>query len=438
MNVSVQKLLRAGMMPARTWRAHAVVMSTERLKLRRQMAVAAGKKITTSLSLFMEANGLEVEDELSTMTTQYWAEGVWTGKWSHEQKESWMREIWEVQTWKQLRGCAGTVMCETCDLGIKYLKRCWCQGPDQCTGRSGQQSTSMKSWKREHGSNQGWLPSERKRGKTGLKSIALWRGWSSWKEAGRKKRLIRYWLVGFQSVSSFPDGGRHRKTRTLPLSWMARSEARYSGSLQEMGAQGENVEERMEMTKWYSCTPFSESQWNRGHFTMKMLESEKYQSWGMQVEGVRGLNGGRIRAPTHHQEGGADGLHMLSQESARTHQGACGQQRNNWWITKSRERVYQAKSGRCRLMDQNLGTITWSGRKSHFGRSLRSLSPKTTRKAVDLAKAGTIVDQGYMAVCGQLPLLCRAMDKLWRAQVPACGKEEREYETLNRVVCGCK
>ena len=44
------------------------------------MAVAAGKKGTTSLSLFMEAYGLEAEEELSIMATQIWAEGVWTGK----------------------------------------------------------------------------------------------------------------------------------------------------------------------------------------------------------------------------------------------------------------------------------------------------------------------------------------------------------------------
>ena len=54
--------------------------STERFKLRRQMTGAAGKKGTTSLSLFMEAYGSEVEEELSTMPAQYWAEGVWTGK----------------------------------------------------------------------------------------------------------------------------------------------------------------------------------------------------------------------------------------------------------------------------------------------------------------------------------------------------------------------
>ena len=83
-------------------------------------------------------------------------------------KSAWMRQIREVQTWKQFRGPVEAVMCETRDLGKKWphwhtlifsdeikidmmfvcpkdvLKRCWCRGPDQCTGRSGQQSMSMK------------------------------------------------------------------------------------------------------------------------------------------------------------------------------------------------------------------------------------------------------------------------------------------------------
>ena len=56
MKMGVEKLLRAGMVPARTLRVHAVGKApTERLKLRRQMAAAAaGKKSRTSLSLFME------------------------------------------------------------------------------------------------------------------------------------------------------------------------------------------------------------------------------------------------------------------------------------------------------------------------------------------------------------------------------------------------
>ena len=78
MKVGGTKLLRAGMMPARTWRegagVHAAGMPpTERLELRRQLAAAVRKKSTTSLSLFMEAYGLEAEEELSTLATQYWA-----------------------------------------------------------------------------------------------------------------------------------------------------------------------------------------------------------------------------------------------------------------------------------------------------------------------------------------------------------------------------
>ena len=51
-----------------------------------EIVAAAGNTSTTSLSLFMETYALEVEEELSSMATQCWAEGVWTGKRSHEQK----------------------------------------------------------------------------------------------------------------------------------------------------------------------------------------------------------------------------------------------------------------------------------------------------------------------------------------------------------------
>ena len=52
------------MVPASTLKVLAVEIAlTERLKLRRQMTAAAGKKSTTPLSFFMEAFGLEVEEE---------------------------------------------------------------------------------------------------------------------------------------------------------------------------------------------------------------------------------------------------------------------------------------------------------------------------------------------------------------------------------------
>ena len=56
------------MVQARTWRIHAVETApTERFKLRKQMAAAAGKTSTASLSLLMETFGLEVEAVLSAM-----------------------------------------------------------------------------------------------------------------------------------------------------------------------------------------------------------------------------------------------------------------------------------------------------------------------------------------------------------------------------------
>ena len=84
------------------------------------MAAAAGKKRTTSLSLFMEAFGLEVEEEHSTIATQTWLKGHGQGKLQSEQKEAWMRQIFEVLSWKQVKGPTGAVFCETRDLGVNW------------------------------------------------------------------------------------------------------------------------------------------------------------------------------------------------------------------------------------------------------------------------------------------------------------------------------
>ena len=94
-----------------------------KLELRTQMTAAPGKKSTTSVSFFMEAYGFEVEEELSTLATQQWAEGIWTGKWNHEQREAWMKQIQQVQSWKQVRSPARAGMFETRDLGIKWPHR---------------------------------------------------------------------------------------------------------------------------------------------------------------------------------------------------------------------------------------------------------------------------------------------------------------------------
>ena len=64
MRIDLRKLLRMGLVLAGVWGGQAVGISpTERLILRRQMTAAAGKKAF-------------VEEDLTTMTTLFWAEGV--------------------------------------------------------------------------------------------------------------------------------------------------------------------------------------------------------------------------------------------------------------------------------------------------------------------------------------------------------------------------
>ena len=76
----------------------------------------------------------------------------------------------------------------------------------------------------------------------------------SQEDLGRRrdaKETIRYWLVGFLSMSSVPIGGGHRKAQAAPLSRMARNQAGNSGGLQKVGAKGEIVEVCVEVVKRY-------------------------------------------------------------------------------------------------------------------------------------------------------------------------------------------
>ena len=79
--MGVKKLLPTGMMPARSWRVHAGMAPTERLKFEETDGSTSSRQKEHDFSvLVQEAYDLEVVEELSTLATQYWAEGVWTGK----------------------------------------------------------------------------------------------------------------------------------------------------------------------------------------------------------------------------------------------------------------------------------------------------------------------------------------------------------------------
>ena len=97
-------------------------------------------------------------------------------------------------------------------------------------------------------------------------------------------------LDGRKVHASMSDGGRHRKAQALPLSGMARSEARYFGSVQEMGAKGETHRRKNGFGKevLLSNTHSVKASGAEEHVRLKMWESEKHPSWCMPAEGFKG------------------------------------------------------------------------------------------------------------------------------------------------------
>ena len=61
-------------------------------------------------------SSLEVEEDCSAMPTLALTEG---SGWENGAVEGLEKQIFEVRTWRQMRGPAGAVMCETRDLGVK-------------------------------------------------------------------------------------------------------------------------------------------------------------------------------------------------------------------------------------------------------------------------------------------------------------------------------
>ena len=154
----------------------------------------------------MEAFGLEVEEELSTLATQWRAEGVWKGKRYHEQKEAWMQQVREVP------------MCETRDLCVKWLtlahldirrrqknrhETCLLKGCEENASATGQKQSIGRSGavKHEHEElKEGvWLEPALALLRKKTKIETLPEHWS-WKEAGCSKDFSK--LVGRTKVNA--------------------------------------------------------------------------------------------------------------------------------------------------------------------------------------------------------------------------------------------
>ena len=76
--------------------------------------------------------------------------------------------------------------------------------------------------------------------------------WKIFLESGwTQKETVRCWLVGCQSMSGLPDGGRHREAPALPLARMVRSQTGDSRGLQKVGAKSKNLKEGVAVAKRY-------------------------------------------------------------------------------------------------------------------------------------------------------------------------------------------
>ena len=182
----------------------------------------------------------------------------------------WIRQIQEAQKWRHLRGLAGAVVCETRDLGIKWL--CWhplvfsneitidmryvCPKVVKKMLVQTARSVYWKKWAAKH---------EREELKEGV--------WLEPAFAFLRKKVRENWTEKQRNVARkiFLEGGWTQKRvfdigcsddsecqacqmeegtdRIDHCSEWPRSAAGDNRGLQEMGAKGEDVEERVEMAK---------------------------------------------------------------------------------------------------------------------------------------------------------------------------------------------
>ena len=262
-----------------------------------------GRKENDLPFLFVETYGREVEEELSTMATQYWAEGGQIGKCCHEQKKPWMRQIQEVQTWKQVRGPAGAVMCEIRDLGIKWPQRHTLMFEGEVsvdmryTSSRNVKKMLVQQWAAKHEYQ------ELREGSWSEPALALLR-----------KTTNEKWIENHRNVARklFLEGGWVQK-KLFDIGWSDESECQachseegtekhrhyYCPELYEVrrgipeAFRKWEQKARISKKEWnwqkgIVAHPFSESRLKRGHFSMTKWESEKHKSWGMPAEGFGG------------------------------------------------------------------------------------------------------------------------------------------------------
>ena len=226
----------------------------------------------------MEAFGLEVEEALSSMATQYWAEGVWTGKWSHELEEAWNNQALEVHTWRQVGGPAGA---EVRNQRFGHQVPHWHTLVFEGDRRIDMRYVCGKDVKKM------LLQQARS---------VYWKKWAAKHECEELKECI--WLepalalLRKETEEDWTEEHRHVARKLLltgvwvqkklfDIGWPGESECqachKEEGKAQALPKSEQFFKKEWKWQRGIVTHPLGESQWNRGHFSMKKWECEKHK-----------------------------------------------------------------------------------------------------------------------------------------------------------------
>ena len=99
LRVDVRRVSRTGLIPAIVWGGVRPWPSptARRLTVGGRWRLRRTRITRFPLNLFLAVNRLEVQEEISTVASLFWAEGVRMGKWGKQPQAAWRRQIFEVR-----------------------------------------------------------------------------------------------------------------------------------------------------------------------------------------------------------------------------------------------------------------------------------------------------------------------------------------------------
>ena len=75
---------------------------------------------TDSLSKDLETQEMECQHEMAVAATSFRAHACWPGRRNEDMSRAWRRQVSEATRWSKVRGLAGVVCREVCDVGVMW------------------------------------------------------------------------------------------------------------------------------------------------------------------------------------------------------------------------------------------------------------------------------------------------------------------------------